>query len=36
MGVGPGSQYACVRCSAIINASAQNVFNLFDDDDRLA
>lgn len=35
MGMGPGFQYACVRCGAVINASLSNVYNLFDDDSRI-
>lgn len=32
--LGPGSQYSCVRCSAVINSSLDSVYELFTDDSR--
>lgn len=35
MGVGPGSQYACVLCLGIIKSPPKDVFALFEDDSRI-
>ena len=35
MGVGPGSQYACVLCHGIIKSPPKDVFALFEDDSRI-
>lgn len=34
MGIGPGSNYACIKCTATINSTVQQVYSLLVDDSR--